>query len=141
MALHRRKVESHKDLDVYQLAFTAACRIFEMSKRFPREEMYSLTDQIRRASRAICTGIAEGWRRRRYAAAFVNKRNEAEGEAAETQVWAAFALECGYITKQENDEIQEMYDHILRMLVKMIIDPEPWLIRHVASVSQRGPSG
>jgi four helix bundle protein len=71
----------------------------------------------------------------------VNKLNEAEGEAAETQVWAAFALECGYITKQENDEIQEMYDHILRMLVKMIIDPEPWLIRHVASVSQRGPSG
>lgn len=141
MALQRRRVEAHSDLEVYQLAFKAASRVFEISKRFPREEMYSLTDQIRRASRAVCAGIAEGWRRRRYAAAFVNKLNEAEGEAAETQVWAGFALACGYITKQENDEIQEMYDHVLRMLVKMIIDPEPWVMRHVASVRQRVRTG
>jgi four helix bundle protein len=140
VATQRRKVESHKDLDVYQLAFTAACRLFEISKRFPREETYSLTDQIRRASRAVCSGIAEGWRRRRYVAAFVNKLNEAEGEGAETQVWTSFALECGYITKQEYDEIQEMYDHVLRMLVKMIIDPEPWLILHFASSPQRRSS-
>jgi four helix bundle protein len=133
----RRKVQSHNDLDVYQLAFTAACRIFELSMRFPREEAYSLTDQIRRASRAVCSGIAEGWRRRRYAAAFVNKLNEAEGEGAEAQVWVAFAFERGYITKQENDEIQEMYDHSFRMLVKMIINPEPWLVRHSASATRR----
>ena len=137
MATQKRKVESHKDLDVYQLAFTAACRVFEISKRFPREETYSLTDQIRRSSRAVCSGIAEGWRSRRYVAAFVNKLNEAEGEGAETQVWAAFALECGYISQQECDEIHEVYDHVLRMLVKMIIHPEPWLIRHFASASQR----
>jgi four helix bundle protein len=125
---HWKKVESHTDLDVYRLAFTAACRIFEISKRFPREEMYSLTDQIRRASRAVCTGIAEGWRRRRYEAAFVNKLNEAEAEGAETQVWSAFAFTSGYMTKEEDDEIQETYDHILRMLVKMIIEPKPWLL-------------
>jgi four helix bundle protein len=111
-----------------------------VSKHFPREETYSLTDQIRRASRPVWSAIAEGWRRRRYVAAFVNKLNEADGEAAETQVWAAFARESGYITKQEYEEIQEMYDHVLRMLVKMIIDPEPWLIRHVASFPQRRSS-
>jgi four helix bundle protein len=140
VATQKRKVESHEDLDVYRLAFKAACRIFELSKRFPREETYALTDQIRRASRAVCSGIAEGWRRRRYVAAFVNKLNEAEGEGAETQVWAAFALECGYMTEQEYEEIREMYDHILRMLVKMISHPEPWLIRHSASLPQRRSS-
>ena len=123
-----RKIVSHQDLEVYRLAFKAAGRIFEISKRFPREETYSLTDQIRRSSRSVCTNLAEGWRRRRYEAAFVNKLNEAEGEGAETQVWAAFAAECGYITREEDGEIQETYDHILRMLVKMIIDPEPWLL-------------
>ena len=123
-----KKIEGHTDLDVYRLAFTAACRIFEISKRFPREETYSLTDQIRRASRAVCSGIAEGWRRRRYEAAFVNKLNEAEAEGAETQVWSAFEFASGYMTKEEDDEIQETYDHILRMLVKMSIDPKPWIL-------------
>jgi four helix bundle protein len=121
-------IERHQDLDVYRLAFKGAQRIFEISKRFPREETYSLTDQIQRASRSVCTNLAEGWRRCRYEAASVNKLNEAEGEGAETQVWAALATECGYMTKEEGDEIQETYDHILRMLVRMIIDPEPWLL-------------
>lgn len=123
-----RKIESREDLEVYQLAFRAARRIFEISKRFPHEETYTLTDQIRRSSRSVCSGIAEGWRRRRYEAAFVNKLNEAESEAAETQVWAAFALDCGYVTKEEHEEIWDLYDHAIRMLVKMIIDPEPWLM-------------
>ncbi len=140
MAAPKMKVESHEDLEVYRLAFKAACRIFELTKGFPCEETYSLTDQIRRASRAVCSAIAEGWRRRRYVAAFVNKLNEAEGEGAETQVWAAFALECGYMSKQEYEELQEMYDHVLRMLVKMISHPEPWLIRHAASSPQRRSS-
>ena len=68
MVTQRRKVESHTDLEVFQLAFTSECRLFAISKRFPREEAYSLTDQIRRASRAVCSAIAEGWRRRRYEA-------------------------------------------------------------------------
>jgi four helix bundle protein len=123
-----RKLESHQDLEVYQLAFRAARRIFEISKRFPREEAYSLTAQIRDSSRSVCAGIAEAWRRRRYEAAFVNKLNESEGEGAETQVWGAFAMDCGYIEKDECEEIQETYDHIIRMLVKMIIRPEPWVL-------------
>jgi four helix bundle protein len=79
------KIQSHLDLDVYQLAFESAMRIFELSKQFPKEETYSLTDQIRRSSRSVCANIAEGWRKRRYEAAFVNKLTDAEAEAAETQ--------------------------------------------------------
>jgi four helix bundle protein len=79
------KIQSHLDLDVYQLAFESAIRIFELSKQFPKEETYSLTDQIRRSSRSVCANIAEGWRKRRYEAAFVNKLTDAEAEAAETQ--------------------------------------------------------
>ncbi len=130
-----RKVESHEDLEVFRLAFKAACRIFELTKRFPREETYSLTDQIRKSSRSVCSCTAEGWRRRRYEAAFVNKLNEAEGEAAETQIWLTFALECGYITKEEQAELHEFYDHVIRMLVKMILDPEPWLLPRARRIS------
>ncbi len=122
------KIERHTELDVFQLAFQTANSIFDISKRFPKEETYSLTDQIRRSSRSVCAGLAEAWRRRRYLAAFVNKLNEAEGEAAETQVWAEFALRCKYLTKEERDEIIEAYDHIIRMLVKIITDPAPWIL-------------
>lgn len=124
----RRKVESHEDLDVYRLAFSAACRIFQLSKSFPREETYSLTDQIRRASRSVCTGISEAWRRRRYLAAFVNKLNEAEAEAAESQTWCAFAVECGYWESNHGRELRETYDKIIGKLVNMINDPYPWLL-------------
>lgn len=129
MALQKRRVESHNDLDVYQLAFTAACRIFQLSKSFPREETYSLTDQIRRASRSVRTSISEAWRRRRYVAAFVHKLNEAEAEAAETQTWCAFAVKCGYWEAGHGRELQETYDQIIGKLVNMINDPYPWLLR------------
>ena len=124
----RRRVESHEDLEVYRLAFSAACSIFQFSKSFPREETYSLTDQIRRASRSVCTGIAEAWRRRRYMAAFVNKLNEAESEAAETQTWCAFAVECGYWERKQGQELRDTYDKIIGKLVNMINDPYPWLL-------------
>ena len=78
---------NHRDLDVYRRAFEAAMAIFELSKGFPREEQYALTDQIRRSSRSVCANLAEGWRRRRYAPTFANKLSIAEGEAAETQTW------------------------------------------------------
>ena len=125
----RRAVESHEDLEVYRLAFAAACRIFHLSKSFPREETYSLTDQIRRASRSVCAGISEAWRRCRYVAAFVNKVNEAEAEAAEAQTWCAFAVECGYWEAGHGRELQETYDKIIGKLVNMINDPYPWLLR------------
>ncbi len=91
-------IRSHEELDVYKLAFEAAMRIFEVSKGFPREEVYSLTDQMRRSSRSVCANIAEAWRKRRYEAAFVSKLNDAESELAETQTWICFAVEWGYLT-------------------------------------------
>lgn len=109
-------IRSHKELDVYRLAFEAAMRIFEVSKRFPREETYSLTDQIRRASRSVCTNIAEAWRKRRYEAAFVSKLNDAEAEAAETQTWLDFAVECNYLPRETGEELQRTYDYVIGKL-------------------------
>lgn len=94
------RIQSHEELDVYRLAFETAMRIFEVSKRFPREETYALTDQIRRSSRAVCSNIAEAWRKRRYEAAFVSKLNDAESEGAETQTWLRFAVECGHLSQK-----------------------------------------
>jgi len=125
-----RAVESHEELEVYRLAFAAACRIFELSKSFPREEIYSLTDQIRRASRSVCTNVSEAWRRRRYMAAFVNKLNESEAEAAETQTWCAFAVECGYWTAEVGRELHATYENIIGKLVNMINNPYPWLLKN-----------
>src|SRR5262249_42936417 len=85
------KIREHTELAVYQKGFDAAMLIFEMSKKFPKEETYSLTDQIRRSSRSVCANLAEAWRKRRYKAAFIAKLSDAESEAAETQVWIEFA--------------------------------------------------
>jgi four helix bundle protein len=125
----RSRIQSHEELDVYGLSFQAAMRIFELSKKFPREEVYSLTDQIRRSSRSVCSNIAEGWRQRRYEAAFVNKLNDAESEAAETQTWIHFAEECGYLSKEAEQELTQAYDHIIGKLVRMIANPAPWILR------------
>jgi len=124
----RGKIQSHEQLDVYQLAFKAARRVFELSKGFPREETYSLTDQIRRSSRSVCANITEAWRKRRYEAAFLSKLNDAEAEAAETQTWSRFAVECGYLSSEVGNELHQLYDQILGKLVRMIIRPEPWLM-------------
>jgi four helix bundle protein len=104
-------------------------RVFELSKRFPREETYSLTDQMRKSSRSACSNIAEAWRKRRYEAAFVSKLNDAEAEAAETQTWCRLAVECSYLSSEVGREVLLLYDQIIGKLVKMIIRPEPWLMR------------
>jgi four helix bundle protein len=91
------KIRSHVELDVYKLAFDAAMEIFECSKKFPVEERYSLTDQIRRSFRSVCANIAESFRKKKYPKSFVSKLSDAEGEAAETQVWLQFALKCDYL--------------------------------------------
>ena len=122
------RIQSHDELDVYKMAFSAAMRIFEVSRGFPREETYSLTDQIRRSSRSVCSNIAEGWRKRRYEAAFVSKLNDAESEAAETQTWLRFAIECRYLAPDIGGELYQTYDHIIGKLVNMIINPQPWLM-------------
>jgi four helix bundle protein len=94
-----RKIQSHRDLDVFCKAFDAAMQLFNLSKAFPKHETYSLTDQLRRSSRSVCANLAEAWRKRRYAAAFVSKLSDAESEAAESQVWIEFAVKCSYIDR------------------------------------------
>ena len=93
------KIQQHTDLEVYEKGFDAAMLIFWTSKNFPKEETYSLTDQIRRSSRSVCANLAEAWRKRRYKAAFISKLSDAESEAAETQVWIEFAMKCGYLER------------------------------------------
>ncbi|MBA4390679.1 MAG: four helix bundle protein [Syntrophus sp. (in: bacteria)] len=112
-------IHSVGDLEVYALAFETAMNIFETSKTFPKEEKYSLTDQIRRASRSVCANLAEGWRKRRYKAVFINKLLDSAQEAAETQTWLQFALQCKYINKELFEELNEKYEHIFAMLNNM----------------------
>lgn len=123
------RLTTHRDLDVYNMAFEAAMRIFHLTKAFPKEETYSLTDQIRRASRSVCSNVAEAWRKRRYEAAFVSKLNDAEAEATETQVWLDFSVECKYLDATTARELQTTYDTLLGKLVTMIQHPEHWVIR------------
>jgi four helix bundle protein len=122
------KISRHTELEVYRKAFDAAMLLFEASKRFPKEETYSLTDQMRRASRSVCANLAEAWRKRRYEAAFVAKLSDAESEAAETQVWLEFAVKCGYADREAAAGWYQIYDEVLRMLVAMINSPESWVI-------------
>jgi len=134
-------IKTHRDLDVYQMAFEAAMRIFELTKGFPREETYSLTDQIRRSSRSVCSNISEAWRKRRYEAAFVSKLNDAEAEAAETQVWLDFSLKCKYLDAVVGRELDSAYDNILGKLVNMILHPEQWVIRRREDGKETGRQG
>lgn len=122
-------IRDHRELMVYQMAFEAAMRIFELTKRFPVEERYSLTDQIRRSSRSVCANLAEAWRKRRYEAAFIAKLNDCESEAAETQTWLEFAENCNYLDPEVNQELNATYNKLLSGLVSMIRDPSPWLIK------------
>jgi four helix bundle protein len=122
------KIRTHKDLDVYQLSFEAGMEIFELSKNFPKEEKYSLTDQIRRSSRSVSGNIAEAWRHRRYPKSFISKLSFSEGEAAETQVWLDYALACEYIDNNIHQKLNTKYDYIIGKLVRMINKPENWFL-------------
>jgi four helix bundle protein len=113
-------IASFRDLDVYKLAREQAKKIFTVSKSFPAEEKYSLTDQIRRSSRAVNAMVAEGWARRRYPAAFVNKIGEALGEAMETQAWLDHAHDCEYISRAQYLELDDAWQHVGAMLNRMV---------------------
>ena len=123
-------IRSFKELRVWQNAMDLAMRIFELSKRFPAEERYSLTDQFRRASRSVAANSAEAWRKRRYPAAFVAKLSDAESEAAETQTWVEFARRCCYVKPEVADDLDQRCEEILGQLVKMAEHPEDWTIRN-----------
>jgi four helix bundle protein len=122
-------IRSFKELKVWQKAMDLAMEIFEVTKRFPMEERYSLTDQIRRSSRSVPANIAEAWRKRRYPAAFVSKLNDAEGESAETQTHLETAKRCGYIDLPSASRLDNSCEEIMAMLVSMIARPEQWAIR------------
>ena len=123
-----KKIVSHHDLEVYQKAMAAAMEIFELSKSFPKEETYSLTDQMRQSSRSVCSNLAEAWRKRRYEKAFTSKLSDVEGEAAETQVWLEFSVRCNYLPRDAGRRLYTTYDEIIRTVVGMINHPETWLL-------------
>ena len=125
----RKNIQYHWELDVYEMSVEAAMRIFEISKKFPKEEIYSLTDQIRRSSRSVSANLAEAWRRRKYEKVFVNKLSESEGESAETQVWLEFAVKCKYLEGKTGKELHGLYDKIIGKLVNMGNNPKPWILK------------
>ena len=123
-----KKIQYHWEIDAYKLSVEAAMEIYELSKSFPDEEKYSITDQIRKSSRSVSAQIAEGWRRRKYRAAFVNKMNEAEGEAAETQVWLEYSVKCEYMSREDGTRLHRKYDEILGKLINMGNHPQQWCL-------------
>src|SRR5262249_11161858 len=116
----RRAIKRHTELEAYKRAFTVAMRVFEVTKGFPPEERYAMVGQMRRSSRSVCANLAEAWRKRRYEAAFVSKLSDSEAEAAETQTWIQFAVECNYLPRETAAILYTEYDAILGMLIQMI---------------------
>ena len=115
----KKRLEHFRDLEVYQFAFSSAMEIFQMTKNFPKEELYSLVDQIRRSSRSVCSNIAEAWRKRNYIAVFKNKLSDSMQEASETETWLEFSLACGYIDKETFEKMDNIYERIIGMLSSM----------------------
>jgi len=115
----KRDLKHFRDLDVYQKAFKAAMRIYEVTKSFPAEEKYSLIDQIRKASRSVCSNLAEAWRKRKYTAVFKNKLTDSMQEASETQSWLEFSLACKYIEKRVFEDLDTEYEGIILMINAM----------------------
>jgi four helix bundle protein len=124
-----KSIRHFRELDVYQGAMDLVMQIFELAKYFPSDERYALTDQIRRSSRSVCANLAEAWRKRRYEAAFVSKLNDAEAEAAETQVHIEIALRHNYLSQETFEELDDAYDKILAQIVKMIDQSERWILK------------
>jgi len=115
---------SFRELKVYQLAFQGAREVRILTFKFPKEETYSLVDQIRRSSRSVCINIGEGYRKRIYPKHFASKMTDADGEATETSIWLDFALDCEYINQNEHATLQAKYNEIGRMLNSMALNPE-----------------
>lgn len=119
-----KRIQSFRELNVYQLVFELQQKVFRFSKSFPPEERFSLTDQIRRSSRSIGANISEAWQKRRYPAHFVSKLTDADGEQAETQHWLDTSLACDYLSESDQKSMLEMCQQIGRMLGSMMTKPE-----------------
>lgn len=123
-------IKFHQDLKVYQKSFDAAMEIYKLSKKFPKEEIYSLTDQIRRSSRSVSAHISEAWGKRKYERSFIARLTDSEGEARETQTWLQFALACKYINEEQFSILNNQYNQIIGMLVNMMIQSKSWCTFH-----------
>ena len=128
------QIKSAKDLTVYQKAYALAMEIFAVSKGFPAEEKYSLTDQIRRSSRSVCTNLREAWAKRRYEAHFMSKLSDADGENGETETWLDFACDCGYLSKDDHTVFTEKYREIGAMLGSMINAPSSFILKPISDL-------
>ena len=122
------QITSAKDLIVYEKAYALAMRVFELSKQFPVEEKYSLTDQIRRSSRSVCANLREAWAKRRYPAHFVSKLSDCDGENSETDSWLDFARDCGYLSPKDHRDLADVCTEVGRMLGAMIKTPSKFLL-------------
>jgi len=120
------QINSFKDLIVYQKAYKLAMEIFEITKSFPKEEKYSLTDQIRRSSRSVTSCIAESWAKRRYVKAFINKLTDSLGEEYETEVWLDYSKDSNYINESTHKDLINGYDEVRKMLISIINNPDKW---------------
>jgi four helix bundle protein len=123
------QIKSAKDLQVYRKAYDLAMEIYHLSKSWPTEEKYSLTDQIRRASRSVCTNMREAWAKRRYEAHFISKLTDSDGENSETDTWLDFALDCGYLDPSDHQKLTSECRQIGAMLGSMLNNPEKFLLR------------
>ncbi|WP_449388581.1 four helix bundle protein [Chryseobacterium lineare] len=119
-------IKFYQDLKVYQKSIEAAMEIYEISKIFPKEELYSLTDQIRRSSRSVSANISEAWGKRRYEKSFISKITDSEGEARETQTWLLFARKCNYINEDQFIILNNQYNQIIGKLVNMMSQAKSW---------------
>jgi four helix bundle protein len=123
------RISSFKDLRVYQLAFELQQELFEISKMFPPEERYALTDQLRRSSRSVGANLAEAWQKRRYAAHFVSKLTDADGEQAEAQHWVNASAACHYISEEQRKAFADKLSRIGKMLGAMMAKPDKFCLQ------------
>ena len=123
------KINSAKDLKVYQRAYALALKIFKTSKTWPSDEKYALTDQIRRASRSVCSNLREAWAKRRYEAHFINKLTDSDGENSEVDTWLDFAFDCGYISRSDHSHLTTECKEVGSMIGSMLNNPKSFLLR------------
>jgi four helix bundle protein len=123
------QINSAKDLEVYKKAYSVSMEIFRLSKSWPPEEKYSLTDQIRRSSRSVCSNLREAWANRRYEAHFISKLSDCDGENSETDTWLDYARDCGHLAMEKHAELTKQVVEVGRMLGGMLNNPTPFLLK------------
>lgn len=128
------RINSAKDLEVYKKAYALSMKIFHLSEKWPKDEKYSLTDQVRRSSRAVCGNLREAWAKRRYEAHFISKLSDCDGENSETDTWMDYARDCGYLVTEKHAELTHEIIEIGKMLGSMLNNPAPFLLKSTSDL-------